>query len=201
MNTRKPTKRARLGRDSEQKLVLDGEDLQYKKQDRLWRFVEEFEVFRDLHAFGESDASEIKYRAELFLEAAEHAAKGFQKYLNHETTTLDEAFDLKRPKGYRRAIAHEERVKERALQRTGRMFRSAGAAIDDAFFAVLGEIYGVSKTKASVFYYRERSHVPVPAPPPPGTRPLAKEYAQFIDQLTWLEGYFPRIFQDYGNTK
>ncbi len=194
---RKETKKNQLPALEWNGLTFDSEEerLQFVAQDKLWRFLDGVAMFRD-----DRHSIALDARTAIFLEAAEYLEIKIREYLEHQASTMDEALGLRRPKGYRRSSAREEHLKMGNLQRTGQTIRNAGAATDEAFFEVLGQIFGLTKTKASELYYRYGHTVDLPPRPKPGLCRLRQEHARFIDELTWLDGYFPRIFEKYGNT-
>ena len=195
---------ARKGKQSKQSSCVEWngltfhseeERLQFVAQDKLWRFLDGLENFKDDH-----DPRQLGFRTELFAESADYVARKIKQYLEHETTSMDEAFELRRPKGYRRASAREEHLKMHAVQRTGLKIRNAGAVTDEAFFEVLGQIHNLKRTKAKELYYRYGNNVDLPPRPRVGVSMLPHEYEVFADQLMWKDGYFPVFSKKPGNT-
>lgn len=104
--------------------------------------------------FEANDFSEANPAAyERLLEHVEMLARAISGYLDHEFRTLDEAFKVRRPEGYRQPAARKRHLHRRKVLVAGRVLKSAGAVVDTAFFEVVGQIAGVKKTQASDWYY------------------------------------------------
>ncbi|TWI12716.1 hypothetical protein [Aerolutibacter ruishenii] len=118
-----------------------------------------------------------------FLELLPEVIKCLQRYELHEARTLDEAFEAARPPGYRRAAAHNRATNKKAVQILGGRLRDAGAAVDEAFFKVIGNLRGVESTQAKDWYYEGN-----PSTAPRRFAPLPSIFQPFIGELTWVEG-------------
>lgn len=79
-------------------------------------------------------------------------AGAVRKYTDHEAKTLDEAFNVQRPKNY------HHQSKKRRRQAIGSFYvdvltlRAAGVPIDDELFAAVGDLYKIKRTTASEWY-------------------------------------------------
>lgn len=140
--------------------VRDGEDL----------------IFQFIAACDSGDLT-----SEWFVDMVEDVRLAFGRYDRHEVSTLDEAFGLQRPDGYRRSAAEERDKKRRRVQIVGRVLRDCGAAVDSALFEVLAEIHGTNRTKATEWYYEANKSLP-----PRGFSELPEQYRRFVDQLNWV---------------
>lgn len=117
----------------------------------LENFVYEYGAFGSLDPTDPHDLD----RLEELLEHVKTVAKAIQRYLDHETRTLDEAFKVRRPDGYRQPAERRKFLKIDPVQRDGRFLREHGAVIDDAFFEVLAERHGIKTTVAREYYYAD----------------------------------------------
>lgn len=116
------------------------------------------EGYNDLENFiYELDTFDADYDdPELVRDLLHHVSKvaaAISSYLEHEHRTLDEAFRVRRPDGYRRAAARKKHLHMRQLQQDGEHLRKRGAVVDSAFFEFLANRHKVDKTKAAEWYY------------------------------------------------
>ena len=112
----------------------------------------------------------------------EHVVKiatAVRSYISHESRTLDEAFRVHRPSGYRQPAARKRYMHRRSVQFHGRVLKSAGAVVDQAFFEVLADIVGVNKTLASEWYYE------VTLPPFKQVDDLPPALEKYRSRLNW----------------
>ncbi len=80
-------------------------------------------------------------------------ARAIRAYQHHETLTLDDAFHVKRPDGYRRKAAEDRWNHAWPVVRDIRHLHAAGVPVGDALFEVVGERHGIGKTTASKWFY------------------------------------------------
>lgn len=116
------------------------------------------------------------------LELLPEVIKCLQRYDLHEAKTLDEAFDAARPPGYQQAAARKRFLNRKAVQILGRQLRDAGAAVDGAFFEVIGQLRGVKSTQAKEWYYEGPTSVA-----PRRFSALPAVFEPFIHELTWVK--------------
>ncbi len=110
------------------------------------------------------------------------------RYAWHEVMTLDEAFGVSRPDGYRMAAARRQLESKADLIMDIHRFRDAGAALDDDLFEVVGKIHGCGKTLAKKWWKdkppRRRAGLkPGRASTKPGELP--KELLPYRDMVKW----------------
>lgn len=117
--------------------------------DALWNFIYEYETLGD---WKEADP----WVMERLFDCIKDIAASINRYLDHECRTMDEAFRVRRPDGYRRAAARKRHLHRHNVQICGRVLKSAGVVVDASFFEVIGDFVGVSKTQASEWYYEVR---------------------------------------------
>lgn len=105
----------------------------------------------ELDTFGAAyDDTEL---VEDLLRHVSKVAAAITAYLEHEYSTLDDAFKVRRPDGYRRAAARKKHLHMRQLQQDGEQLRKRGAVVDSAFFEFLAARHKVDKTRAAEWYY------------------------------------------------
>jgi len=185
MSTKRPTKKppAKAGapegaeekrrRAEERKLARARFEAEHGDgQSALWDFIYEFDTLGD---WKEAD----EWAMERLLDHVQKIADSINRYLDHECRTMDDAFKVRRPNGYRQAAARKRHLYRRKVQFYGRVLKSAGAVVDSAFFEVIGAIVGVSKTQASDWYYE------VKLPPYKQIKDLPPALEKYRDQLRW----------------
>ncbi len=101
------------------------------------------------------DALNLMFLYDLAMPAWLRAALGeaIGRYTRHAAATLDDAFGVERPSGYRQPAA------ERCAQLGPRVARDvqdmilAGAVVDDGLFEAVGDLHGVGKSTVKKWYY------------------------------------------------
>ena len=107
-----------------------------------------------------------------------------RRYQQHDAHSLDEAFNVKRPAGYRRGAARDRRkIGAMVVYDINQMAR-AGAVIDDELFEAVGNLHGVGKTTAKGYHYSGAGW-PAWALPDPAEAPM--ERTALPPQLRELE--------------
>lgn len=76
------------------------------------------------------------------------------QYELHEASTLDEAFGVQRPSGYRRPAARAAIDPGYQAVRDANDLALAGAVIDDALFEAVAGIHNVGSTSVKKWYYK-----------------------------------------------
>ena len=84
---------------------------------------------------------------------ATQVVRSIRNYTHHKTTTLDEAFNVKRPDGYRRQAAKDRWNKGVLVVSDVIALIRAGRPVDDGMFEEVGSSRGVGKTTAKKWYY------------------------------------------------
>ncbi len=112
-------------------------------------------------------------------------AGAIYRYTQHDARTLDEAFRVKRPDGYRLAAARDRRRKGLVVTAQIMELHSAGAAVDEALFAAVGELHGVKKTTISDWYYLHRTHPMFAHKRPVARSALKPELTGLADKVNW----------------
>lgn len=74
-------------------------------------------------------------------------------YQNHWEKTLDDAFNVKRPDGYRGPQERNRRVLGPKVTADIVLLVGAGAIVDDSLFAAVGKLHGVGSTTVKKWYY------------------------------------------------
>lgn len=148
-----------------------------------------FQFMQLHHALDGRDARQMlaesldDFRSELLVDAIAEIAEAFRKYVEHEVSSLDDAFGVSRPAGYRRPAARKRFLKRKRLQRQALWLRDAGAKVDPAFFEVLGTVNGVKPTQAKDWYYeldeRTRRH-------PRAYCELMAVFREHVDDIEWV---------------
>ncbi|WP_242107211.1 hypothetical protein [Luteimonas aquatica] len=83
--------------------------------------------------------------------------KAIMGYMTHEYASLDAAFGVGRPKGYRRKSIHEQASRAHNSNWIIIELHKHGYAIDDQLFEVVGERFNVKKTTAKKWYYEAKN--------------------------------------------
>ena len=132
-------------------------------------------------AFEQYDAFKDPADLEQFHHHTVDVALAIRAYLTHAAGTLDEAFKVRRPDGYRQPTERKKFLKKAAVQREGKLLRyEHGVVVDDAFFELLAERHQVSATIAKQYYYAKHKGLkPKPEASPEGIHP---EYRR---RLNW----------------
>lgn len=110
------------------------------------------------------------------------------RYAWHEVMTLDEAFGVSRPDGYRMAAARRELESKADLIRDVYRFCDAGAVRDDDLFEVVGKIHGCGKTLAKEWWRERPKHRGFGRKPGPAIttpRELPKDLLPYRDEVKW----------------
>ena len=81
------------------------------------------------------------------------------KWDRSKVRTLDEAFDVERPKGYSQKAAEKKRKLQSIIYVEVRILVSEGQAIDEFLFETVGEKFGIGKTQASKYYYEMKKRI------------------------------------------
>lgn len=149
-----------------------------KGTDVLYRFIDAFDAFESYRK--DDDGG---YKLDELLDQSKRVAKAFTRYLEHEVTTLEEAFDVRRPKRYRRAEARKRFERMISLVIDGRTLRHHGAKVDVALFELLAKMHGVGKDKATEWYYERNKGIK----PQVGKsrEDLPRRFAPYIHELEW----------------
>lgn len=84
---------------------------------------------------------------------AVEVAAAIRRYTHHHVSTLDQAFGVKRPAGYRRKAVRERLEKAAIVIHAVHDLNRAGYPIDENMFEEVGKHVGVRKTTASKWYY------------------------------------------------
>lgn len=85
-------------------------------------------------------------------------ASAIRRYSHHEVSTLDQAFNVKRPAGYRRKAVAARWNKAILIVRDVHDLSEHGFPIDGSLFEEVGKLHGVGKTKASEWYYFHKNN-------------------------------------------
>jgi hypothetical protein len=80
-------------------------------------------------------------------------ALAIRAYLTHETRTLDKAFKVRRPDGYRQPAERKRYLRMKNLQSEGRMLREHGAKADVELWQLLAERHLTNPATAREWYY------------------------------------------------
>lgn len=75
------------------------------------------------------------------------------KWDRAKVRTLDEAFDVERPKGYRRGPAEKKRALQSYVYIEVINLITGGHPVDESLFESVGEKFGIGKTQATIYYY------------------------------------------------
>lgn len=106
-----------------------------------------------LNAFDRVDGAEAEPSAvEDLIDQMRWVADAFRGYLQHEYRSLDQAFDVRRPKSYRQPAARKRALLMRRVQEEGRELRLHGCTVGDAMFQFLATRHGTNKTDAGAWY-------------------------------------------------
>lgn len=106
-------------------------------------------------------------------------AAAMLRYRDHYARTLDEAFAISRPSGYRQQARIKRLHHGLLVALDVHMLVQAGACVDDALFEAVGAVNKIGKTTASKYYYW---HIKTRRIPPP------RRDARTRDQLPpWLQ--------------
>lgn len=81
-----------------------------------------------------------------------------RRYTHHEVSTLDLAFNVKRPKGYRRPAVRGRWEKAVLIVRDVCKLNMHGVSIDDGMFEEVGKLHGIKKSQASDWYYFHKNN-------------------------------------------
>lgn len=84
-------------------------------------------------------------------------AAAIRRYSFHEVLTLDEAFGVKRPGGYRRGSTQQRWNNSWVVVHDILQLHRAGVPIDDALFEAVGARHGIGKTTASKWFYLHKN--------------------------------------------
>jgi len=158
----------------EPKLSLDEFQAQYGKgYNRLEDFLYEFDTIGDWSAADPAELERLYWHVE-------RIAKSINGYMSHEFRTMDEAFQVRRPDGYRQPSARKRYLHMRNLQDLGLKLRKRGAVTDNQFFEFLGRMFNVDKTLAAEWYYQKHRGA---KPDPTLDNSDIPEWAR--DQINW----------------
>lgn len=81
------------------------------------------------------------------------------RYTEHTAATLDEAFLVARPSGYRQPAARNGAHLGRLVVRDVQDMILAGAVVDDGLFEAIGGFHGVGKSTVKKWYYSSATYV------------------------------------------
>ena len=148
-------KRARRKLESERaRIELEKFQAQYGKgYNALENFVYELDTFGSFESVSLSEEDEFRFQE--LMSHVERLGKIITSYLEHEFSSLDEAFQVRRPDGYRRPAERKKHLHMRKLQEDGCFLRKHGAKIGPEFFEFLATRHLVNKTTAAEWYYRK----------------------------------------------
>lgn len=144
-------------------------------------FMYEYETLGTIEG---ADPQDIGY----FMESVREIANAIQRYLSHESRSLDDAFRVHRSKRYRQPAARKKYLHMYALQYDGAFLRRHGAKANEAFFELLARRHKlISKngnpdtTLAKEWYYLKHKNL---RPDPKKSKEGVS--AEIRDQLDWL---------------
>lgn len=80
-------------------------------------------------------------------------AHAIRNYTHHKKATLDEAFGVVRPQGYRRQATQARWDNAFKVVKDVMHLHQAGVPIDDGLFDAVGQLHGIGKTRASKWFY------------------------------------------------
>ena len=84
-------------------------------------------------------------------------ARAIRGYTHHKASTLDEAFGVSRPQGYRRKAVQARWDGALPVVQDVMHLQKAGVPVDDGLFEAVGELHGIGKTTASKWFYFHKS--------------------------------------------
>ena len=146
----------------------------------IYDYIDSFDSWAD---YLDDECHDKEYEQERVIEKSRRIIEAFRRYLDHEVSTLDEAFAVGRPKGYRRNAAEIEVKKKRMVQRDVLQFVQAGVVIDEALFAVVGKIHGIGKTQVGEWWGARKHKIPRERL---RKTKLPKEFEIYRNEITWL---------------
>ena len=79
--------------------------------------------------------------------------RALNAYNGHEARTLDDAFGISRPKGYHARANRERWLKGPLIVSDAMTLHASGVPLGVAMFDALGDLHGISKTRASEYFY------------------------------------------------
>lgn len=88
-------------------------------------------------------------------------ARAIRNYTHHKTLTLDDAFGVARPQGYRRQAAQARWDGAFIVVRDVMHLHQSGVPIDDGLFEAVGKLHGIGKTTASKWFYFHKNRATV----------------------------------------
>jgi len=136
-------------------------DLREKKHDDFLYWIDRFsdcisgvEDYKESYKYREYEEHISVFEDYLddALKCCDFVLEALMRYRSHEVLTLNEAFEIERPSGYRREAANRVFLLKSKVIRDIRAFEHAGAAKDDALFEAVGKIHGCGKTLAKKFW-------------------------------------------------
>ena len=153
------TKLSKSGKSDGAAKPVPESDPRKKKHDEFLFWIDDFRYsvsrvdnYRGLE--DEEDIHLFEEAVEDLLERCDFVSEALMRYRSHEVLTLDEAFNIERPAGYRGKAAYREFLLKSKVIRDIRAFELAGAAKDDALYEAVGKIHGCGKTLVKQ-YWRE----------------------------------------------
>ena len=78
-------------------------------------------------------------------------------YLHHAARTLDEAFGVRRPKGYHVRANRERWSKAPLIVHDALKLQARGVALGEQMFDALGALHGTGKTRAAEYFYHHKN--------------------------------------------
>lgn len=107
-----------------------------------------------------------------------------RRYTHHQAHTLDDAFNVKRPGGYRRKASRDRATTGFLVWADVAELVSAGAVVDEALFEAVGALHNVGKTTAAKWYYTYLERLP-PHHLPRTIEALPDRLAALRDVIGW----------------
>jgi hypothetical protein len=134
------------------------------------------------------DVFELWVLAEVPIPSWLRAALGsaINRYRTSDVRTLDEAFNVRRPPGYRRGAARAASQHGLSAEMDVTHLAIAGAVVDDALFEAVASRYGVGKTTVKKWYYDGTMYVLAKSLHGTGSRSdLPARLGSLADQVNW----------------
>ena len=89
---------------------------------------------------------------------ARKVVQAIRKYTHHKASTLDAAFNIRRPGGYKRPAQQDRWDRAGLVVSEVIAMRRSGEAVDDLMFEQVGSKHGIKKTKAKDWYYFHKNN-------------------------------------------
>lgn len=149
----------------------------------------------------ESLQSEPSRELERLLDLSQRIGHGFARYLDHDAATLDDAFAVRRPKGYQLAKERARRAKQQPIYRDFLLLYHAGAPVDPSTWEVLAAMHNVPQHKVREYIYDARRRQGLNRWPPRRQRkPLPERMTPYLRGQVWWTRDFREGVGKSGNT-